>query len=31
MKEKIIVDGRNFFDAKKLKKLGFVYEGIGAS
>ena len=31
MKEKIIVDGRNFFDVKKLKKLGFVYEGIGVS
>lgn len=29
MKEKKIIDGRNFLDSKKLKKLGFVYEGVG--
>ena len=29
MKEKIIVDGRNFLNSKKLKKLGFRYNGIG--
>lgn len=29
MKSPIIVDGRNFLDYKKLKKMGFKYEGIG--
>ena len=29
MKEKIVVDGRNFLNAERLKKLGFVYRGIG--
>lgn len=29
MKEKIIIDGRNFLDSKKLKKLGFIYKGVG--
>lgn len=25
----VVIDGRNFFDRKKLEKLGFTYEGIG--
>lgn len=29
MKQKIIFDGRNIFDAKELRKLGFTYYGIG--
>jgi UDPglucose 6-dehydrogenase len=29
MKEKVIIDGRNFLDDKKLKKLGFIYKGVG--
>ena len=29
VKNKIIIDGRNFFDSKKVKKLGFLYKGIG--
>lgn len=29
MKKAVVVDGRNFLPAKKLKKMGFVYEGIG--
>jgi len=29
MKEKIVVDGRNFLDSKKLKELGFRYNGVG--
>lgn len=29
MKEKIVVDGRNIYQAEKLKKLGFKYQGIG--
>lgn len=29
MKQKIIFDGRNIFDAKELRKLGFIYYGIG--
>lgn len=26
---RIIIDGRNVFDKEKLKKLGFVYKGVG--
>jgi len=29
MKRPIVIDGRNFLPAQKLKKLGFTYEGIG--
>lgn len=29
MKEKKVIDGRNFLDSKKLKALGFQYQGIG--
>jgi UDPglucose 6-dehydrogenase len=29
MAEKKIIDGRNFFDKKKLLEMGFRYEGIG--
>ena len=29
MKQPIIVDGRNIYNPDKLKKLGFMYKGIG--
>lgn len=29
MKDKVVFDGRNIFNPKKLKKLGFTYYGIG--
>ena len=29
MKDNVIVDGRNIYDPKKMKKLGFRYFGIG--
>jgi UDPglucose 6-dehydrogenase len=29
MKQPVIVDGRNAFDVEKMKKAGFIYEGIG--
>ena len=29
LKRPIIVDGRNLYDPKKLRKLGFTYHGIG--
>ena len=29
MRQPIVVDGRNFFNPEKLKKLGFIYEGVG--
>ncbi len=29
MRNKIIIDGRNFFDAAKARKLGFLYKGVG--
>jgi len=29
MRQPIIVDGRNFYNPEKLKKLGFIYEGVG--
>lgn len=29
MKQKVIVDGRNLFDPKKVRELGFKYLGIG--
>ena len=29
MKKPIIIDGRNFLPKERLKKLGFIYEGIG--
>jgi len=25
----VIIDGRNILDSEKLKKIGFIYEGIG--
>jgi UDPglucose 6-dehydrogenase len=29
MKKPVIIDGRNILPAEKLKRLGFIYEGIG--
>jgi UDPglucose 6-dehydrogenase len=29
MKQKILVDGRNLYDAERMKELGFVYRGVG--
>ena len=29
MKQKIIVDGRNMLPAEELRRLGFVYIGVG--
>ncbi len=29
MAKKVIIDGRNIYDSKKLKKLGFQYKGVG--
>jgi len=29
MRQPVIFDGRNFFDGKKLKSLGFDYYGVG--
>lgn len=29
MKNKIIIDGRNFFNKKKAQSLGFIYKGVG--
>jgi len=29
MRKPVIIDGRNIYDPKKVKKLGFIYEGIG--
>ncbi len=29
MKTPIILDGRNMYDSKKMKKLGFIYIGVG--
>lgn len=29
MRGRVIVDGRNIFPAAKLKKMGFIYEGMG--
>ena len=29
LKEKVIFDGRNLYDPKDLKNLGFHYESIG--
>jgi UDPglucose 6-dehydrogenase len=29
MKEKLVIDGRNIYDSRKLKNLGFKYEGMG--
>lgn len=29
MKNPIILDGRNIYDPEKVKKLGFIYQGIG--
>ncbi len=29
MRQPVILDGRNMFDAQKLQKLGFIYQGIG--
>jgi UDPglucose 6-dehydrogenase len=29
MKKPVIVDGRNIYDPDELKKLGFIYLGIG--
>ena len=29
MKTPVIIDGRRVFDPEKMKKLGFVYKGIG--
>lgn len=31
MAKPVIIDGRNFFEGKKLKKIGFIYQGIGVS
>ncbi len=29
MRNPVFIDGRNIFDPEKMKKLGFIYEGIG--
>jgi UDPglucose 6-dehydrogenase len=29
MKKPVVIDGRNIFDSGKLKRLGFVYRGVG--
>ncbi|MDD5593514.1 MAG: UDP-glucose/GDP-mannose dehydrogenase family protein [Candidatus Margulisbacteria bacterium] len=29
LKKPLLIDGRNLFDPKTMKKLGFIYEGIG--
>lgn len=29
MRNKIIIDGRNFFDKEKAQSLGFIYKGVG--
>ena len=31
MKHPVIIDGRNIYDPKELRDLGFIYEGIGVS
>lgn len=31
MKTPVIIDGRNIYDPKKVKTLGFIYKGIGRS
>jgi len=31
MKKPVVVDGRNIYDPVKMKKLGFVYIGVGRS
>ena len=31
MKKPILIDGRNIYEPKKLRQLGFVYEGVGRS
>ncbi len=30
MRQPILIDGRNFLEKEKLKKIGFIYEGIGS-
>jgi len=29
LKQPVIIDGRNIYDAEDLRKLGFTYESIG--
>jgi UDPglucose 6-dehydrogenase len=29
LKKPIIIDGRNIYDPKEMRDLGFIYEGIG--
>jgi hypothetical protein len=29
MKQPVVFDGRNIFDAKRMQQLGFRYSGIG--
>jgi hypothetical protein len=29
MRSRVIIDGRNFFNEKELKRLGFIYAGVG--
>jgi hypothetical protein len=29
MRGKIILDGRNIWDAKELREMGFTYDGMG--
>jgi len=29
MRTPVVIDGRNFYNEKELKKLGFEYAGIG--
>jgi UDPglucose 6-dehydrogenase len=29
MKQPVIVDGRNLYEPRKMRELGFVYRGVG--
>ncbi|MDI6642032.1 MAG: UDP binding domain-containing protein [Elusimicrobiota bacterium] len=31
LKQPIVIDGRNIYEPAELKKLGFIYRGVGRS